>query len=309
LLTWARRLLRKASRLSNAKLVVIGWGVFTVASAIVTFLLTAGTWPGVATFLGLGLILLLIRSYGGGRAKERLEGFQRSLDKATRASSATFSEDLRIVHYVGKTSEGDRTVWTCDTKATADQRLVWRSFGPGATGSSLRHETFDDIKARVEALDPDTSVELVPTREGANGLRALVLFMPHVTDRPRRWRLSYEWHGLWDPLRDKGEDSGFVDLTYDASILQITIVFPAGSSEMKFEAREPQVGTVSATDIGGDPRLSGGSKCRHEASTSIRYEPESRKGDTLTIVPAASTILGQRHALYGSRSRLSRPDR
>lgn len=112
--------------------------------------------------------------------------------------------------------------------------LVYRVIRP-ITAHAADTDMVANMTCEVVGADVGVTVEVVADRR--NRPLALILFQPGL-ERPAEWVLRYRTPGLWDPLRQRGEDrliwaAGTLDGRHADGIREVRahFVFPADATD------------------------------------------------------------------------------
>lgn len=237
---------RPASTVARMASAVVG-AIASVVGIAVVF----GLWPSVATAVGVTVVLtwivllakmeesrdsaLLAEARSGSLVKE-LRAVQRLVDSISLRDIASVDEDLRIIHWIGRTGDEDREQRFFTT--TVKSGIVpWRVL---TIGGSTPLASFSTLNLTV---GPSPDVEFVSLSEQAR-LRGVARFSPAL--RPgdvREWTVEFGWPGVWDQLRSQGHDNAeFAQMIEGASSFEIMFVFPHGAHDVRLDS-EPELGT------------------------------------------------------------------
>jgi DNA-binding CsgD family transcriptional regulator len=180
-------------------------------------------------------------------ADPRLAQYDAVLRRLVDRHLPLFEERVEITLSVGGADSGDTVVerrWT-----TPRPYVVYRMLRPilatGATGVDP-----DDLQLACDVQGRDIQAEIVAVTEPDGFPLVAVLFQPGLSAETE-WRLRYRTDGLWDPLRETGEDQLFWGTSTMARQHQPTttaivfrLVFPPGWTGVGLAERDG-AGTIS----------------------------------------------------------------
>lgn len=177
------------------------------------------------------------------------------LERATATSHAEYEESMDQIWYI-EPDGADRGSVKYETRATHPDSMAWRRVKLFATADlpTPSIQRMDFIAS--EAVAGET--EAFRVMEGG-GLADYVVFFrtPITSAATRTWTVRYRWPGLWDPLRQLGEDQCVLSFSKPGDRGSIRVVFPAGTSDppQQFLRRTPNVGVERFDEHEGRPSL------------------------------------------------------
>ncbi|HKR52531.1 MAG TPA: helix-turn-helix transcriptional regulator [Pseudonocardiaceae bacterium] len=114
--------------------------------------------------------------------------------------------------------------------------LVYRILGPIMTWPDGPPFEFGDLALNCDVVGRDTRADVHPVQDVNGRPLLLILFQPGLHDETE-WVLRYHSPGLWNPLRESGQDSltwatSTLDQRHPATTRELTlrVVFPASWS-------------------------------------------------------------------------------
>jgi DNA-binding CsgD family transcriptional regulator len=166
--------------------------------------------------------------------EQQLQSYETALRRMTDRQTPLFSERVQITVTIGETGAEDSIVerrWT-----TPKPYLVYRVVAPIVPDDPPRPLTAVDLAVSCEVVGRDVGVA-VQTILDSRHHRMLVTFQPGLEDETE-WVLRYRVPGLWNPLRERGEDflywlPGVVERPDTAtSITELTVrfIFPSDTT-------------------------------------------------------------------------------
>jgi hypothetical protein len=163
--------------------------------------------------------------------ERQLRGYVAAVHGLLHRHLSMFEERVEITLIVGEQDEQDIVVerrWT-----TPKPYLVYRILGPIVTWPAGPPVELDDLAHACYVEGQDTQVDVHPVRDMDGRPLLMILYQPGLRD-DTEWVLRYRSPGLWDPLRDSGQDSlEWATATFDprhpatTSDLTLKVVFPA----------------------------------------------------------------------------------
>lgn len=183
-------------------------------------------------------------------ADRRIELYGQVLRSLGDRQMSLFEEQVELTFTVGGPDAPDTVTERRRTvpKPYVVYRIVGPVVGPDAAGRDpVGLELACDVSGRDVRADVLTVLE-------ADGLpRVVVLFQPGLSE-PTDWSVNYRSEGLWDPLREAGEDRlVWSTVTHErrhrspVTAMVVRVVFPAGWTGVGL-AERGGVGTVSGVE-------------------------------------------------------------
>jgi hypothetical protein len=127
----------------------------------------------------------------------------------------------------------------------------------GATADAGGEKTFDALA--VESFtDAACSIRVVPLESHNRRVMTIGVYLwpPVEPSVRRRLGLRYQWDGMWNPLRNVGEDEGIVTVSVQLTDrLEIELVLPPGSADAELLTDGGGAGKVETVQHGGRPVL------------------------------------------------------
>ena len=162
--------------------------------------------------------------------RRQIDSYEAAMQLIIDRQFPLYDERVEITVTVGRHAGEDMVVerhWT-----TPMPYLVYRVIRPITPATGTVDYPLDSVSPTCEVVrhDVGVAVQSVADREGRP--RLLILFQPGLTT-PTEWALRYRTPGLWDPLREYGEDSlkwaaGRLDGRHaDISDLRVRFVLPS----------------------------------------------------------------------------------
>jgi hypothetical protein len=179
--------------------------------------------------------------------RNKVSAYRQVLSTLVKDDARPFEERLEVEYHVGTTSRDDKVVRKAWTRATPEtQRLHYRWVSERQPNSRMtRPVDPEDVNFTAEIAEP-RHPRVVSLNSEHGQMKALVQFDPALVETEAEWSVSYDWPGMWDPLRDTGEGIATFRLTEPTAIwrgLKISFLFPKGASGVAFVA-SPRLGTV-----------------------------------------------------------------
>jgi hypothetical protein len=155
------------------------------------------------------------------RTHKELDRYRQVLDQLTHRYdfSTQYGESVLHRYWIGETSDQDLIQTEFSTWALKGQSILWRAI---TTRSNAADATFQDMGFVVR--DGNDYLLLKEGRE----LRCIVIFDPVIGSEPRNWSCSYQFKGVWDPLRSNGVDEATVKARPQTKKLEVRWVYPPG---------------------------------------------------------------------------------
>ncbi len=135
--------------------------------------------------------------------EEQLRSYETAILKITDRQTPLFSERVEITVTLGDISAEDAVVerrWT-----TPKPYLIYRVTRPILPPPPVTL-TGDDLSVACEVVGQDVGVAVQDILDRKRRHRFLVTFQPGLEEETE-WVLRYRVPGMWDPLRDTGEDT------------------------------------------------------------------------------------------------------
>ena len=166
--------------------------------------------------------------------EEQLRSYETAMGRITDRQTPLFTERVEITVTIGETAAEDAVEerrWTMP-----EPYLIYRVTRPILPGSPI---DADDLAVSCEVVGRDVGVAVQSILDRKRQHKLLVTFQPGL-EKETQWVLRYRTPGLWDPLREGGDDTmfwvpGVLDKAHSAtSITELTVrfVFPADSTSM-----------------------------------------------------------------------------
>lgn len=179
---------------------------------------------------------------GGPEAKlrkleEQLDSYETALRRITARQTPLFSERVDITVTIGDNASEDAVVerrWT-----TPKPYLVYRVAAPILPDGPAAPPSEDDLGMSCEVVGQDVGVAVETFQDRKRRYRTLVTFQPGLQDETE-WVLQYRTPGMWNPLRDHGEDQMFwlpgvlegARATTSITELRVSFLFPEDTTAM-----------------------------------------------------------------------------
>ncbi len=136
--------------------------------------------------------------------ERQLRGYAAAVRGLVHRHFPLFEERVEITVLVGEQQDEQDIVierrWT-----TPRPYLVYRILGPITTWPDGPPFELDDFALACYVEGQDTQVEVHPVQDVDGRPLLMILFQPGLSD-DTEWVLRYRSPGLWDPLRDSGQD-------------------------------------------------------------------------------------------------------
>lgn len=236
----------------------------TLAAAIVA--ITSGSTPwrwagvGIGGLLVLALALLAAREFDRSRYDRRalVRDMRKVLTSVVRGDGHPFLEEMTIHYVIGTSAKGDRVHRRMTTRAAEGHLLRWRTIKerlpdwPGARRLTPRR-----VKLTMPGLETRHH-RLVPLESDRDTLYLCVAFLPPIEGTEAvEWSMSYRWPGVWNRLRQHGEDHQSLALLSGPfwTRLEVIFDFPPGTTDIRFTQELPPGGQPSSGEVNGRPRL------------------------------------------------------
>src|SRR5829696_7865704 len=169
--------------------------------------------------------------------EEQLQSYETAIRRITDRQTPLFTERVEITVTIGEAAAEDAVVerrWT-----TPKPYLVYRVAGPVLPEQPSRLLTADDLAVSCEVVGKDVGVAVQTIRDRRRRHRMLVTFQPGLQEETE-WVLRYRAPGLWDPLREHGEDNmhwvpGVMERAGTATSitdLRVRFIFPPDATAM-----------------------------------------------------------------------------
>ncbi|HEY6745691.1 MAG TPA: helix-turn-helix transcriptional regulator [Mycobacteriales bacterium] len=174
--------------------------------------------------------------------EEQLRSYETAILKITDRQTPLFSERVEITVTIGDSAAEDAVVerrWT-----TPKPYLIYRVTRPILPPPPVTL-TSDDLSVACEVVGQDVGVAVQDILDRKRRHRLLVTFQPGLQEETE-WVLRYRVPGLWDPLRETGEDRAIWrpgvsdrDDSTTTSITDLTLrfVFPHDTTSMDVTER------------------------------------------------------------------------
>ncbi|MGH3754090.1 MAG: helix-turn-helix domain-containing protein [Pseudonocardiaceae bacterium] len=163
--------------------------------------------------------------------ERQLRGYAAAVRGLLHRHFPLFEERVEITVLVGERDEQDIVIER--RRTTPKAYLVYRILGPITTWPDGPPFELDDFAVACYVEGQDTQVEVHPVQDVDGRPLLMILFLPGLSD-DTEWVLRYRSLGLWDPLRDSGQDFLiWATATFDqrrpasARDLTLKVVFPA----------------------------------------------------------------------------------
>jgi DNA-binding CsgD family transcriptional regulator len=169
--------------------------------------------------------------------EEQLRSYETAIRRITDRQTPLFSERVEITVTIGDTAADDAVVerrWT-----TPKPYVVYRVAGPILPERSPRPLTAEDLEVSCEVVGRDVGVAVETIRNRKQWHQMLVTFQPGLEEETE-WVLRYRAPGLWDPLRERGEDFMHwvpgamerADTATSITGLTVRFIFPSDTTAM-----------------------------------------------------------------------------
>lgn len=231
--------------------------VCVVGVAAVGFTDFVNLSAALAVALVLALAAMTLREWSFLERQRDANDFNRllsGLDRATAGSHADYTEDVDQIWFVDREGQ-DRGLIRYRTWVTPGDSMAWRRVKVFAT--TPRQPSVRTM--RLVAKEEGEEIEAFRVKEGGGFVDYVVFFSRPISagDNGREWSIEFAWPGMWDELRDRGEDQCSLDFTQPAETASIRLVFPRGEPEApsQFLRRHPRRGTQTAEEYDGSPSL------------------------------------------------------
>lgn len=175
--------------------------------------------------------------------EEQLRSYETAILKITDRQTPLFSERVEITVTIGDTAAEDAVVerrWT-----TPKPYLIYRITRPMVPPPPAVPLSTDDLGVSCEVVGQDVGVAVQAILDRKRRHQLLVTFQPGLQDETE-WVLRYRVPGMWDPLRELGEDRTIWrpgvsdrDDSTTTSITELTVrfVFPHDTTSMDVTER------------------------------------------------------------------------
>lgn len=171
----------------------------------------------------------------------QVQSYEAAVERIIDRQFPLFDERVEITVTIGSHTGEDMVVerhWT-----TPNPYLVYRVVRPiTAAGLSL-DAALGSLALTCEVAGADVGVAVQVVADRKNRPLALILFQPGL-EQPAEWVLRYRTPGLWDPLRESGEDTltwapGTLDGRHSDGIRELAVrfLFPPESGPATLEER------------------------------------------------------------------------
>jgi DNA-binding CsgD family transcriptional regulator len=171
--------------------------------------------------------------------EEQLRSYETAILKITDRQTPLFSERVEITVTIGDTAAEDAVVerrWT-----TPKPYLTYRVTRPIVP--PVNPPSTDELAVSCEVVGQDVGVGVQAIVDRKRRHQLLVTFQPGL-QAETEWVLRYNVPGLWDPLRESGEDTtvwrpGVLDHGATTSITELTVrfVFPRDTTSVDVAER------------------------------------------------------------------------
>jgi DNA-binding CsgD family transcriptional regulator len=135
--------------------------------------------------------------------EEQLRSYETAIRRITDRQTPLFSERVEITVTIGDTAAEDSVVerrWT-----TPKPYLVYRVTRPMVPPPPATPLTSDDLGVACEVVGQDVGVAVQAILDRQRRHQLLMTFQPGL-EVETEWVLRYRTPGMWDPLREHGED-------------------------------------------------------------------------------------------------------
>jgi DNA-binding CsgD family transcriptional regulator len=175
--------------------------------------------------------------------EEQLRSYETAIRRITDRQTPLFSERVEITMTIGETPAEDAVVerrWT-----TPKPYLIYRVTRPVVPPPPASPLTVEDLGVSCEVVGQDVGVAVQTILDRRRRYQLLVTFQPGL-QAETEWVLRYRVPGLWDPLRDVGEDTtvwrpGVLDrddpTTTSVTALTVRFVFPRDTTSVDVAER------------------------------------------------------------------------
>lgn len=194
-------------------------------------------------FAGLSAIKNLRYERAINAREDRLNSFMRGLYEVIQGHNPDYVYEELSVTYDIHGSGKDAVSIKYRIRAGSDPVFVKRiTYGVTADGEA--RNSMADLRITTRT-DPNTEVKILPLDESdKRSLVGAMFFMPPIRNEVRTVVLNHEWEGMWNSLRERGEDQGFTGLEKAADLYEIKIIFPRKVTHAEFSHRAPLDGEV-----------------------------------------------------------------
>jgi DNA-binding CsgD family transcriptional regulator len=169
--------------------------------------------------------------------EERLRSYETALRRITDRQTPLFTERVEITMTIGETAAEDSIVerrWT-----TPKPYLIYRVTRPIVPPPPAAPVTSEDLGVSCEVVGRDVGVAVQTILDRERRHQLLVTFQPGLQEETE-WVLHYRVPGMWDPLREHGEDTtvwrpgvtGRDDPATSITELSVRFVFPRDTTSM-----------------------------------------------------------------------------
>ena len=187
--------------------------------------------------------------------EEQLRSYETAIRRITDRQTPLFSERVEITVAIGDSAEEDTVVerrWT-----TPKPYLIYRVTRPMVPATSPPSTEDLDVSCEVVGQDVGVSVQAILDRKRRHQL--LTTFQPGL-QAETEWVLRYNVPGMWNPLRESGEDTtvwrpGVQDHEATTSITELTVrfIFPRDTTSMDVTERRG-LGITESEHVADDGR-------------------------------------------------------
>ena len=157
----------------------------------------------------------------------QIDSYEAAIQRIIDRQFPLFDERVEITVTVGWHAGEDMVVerhWT-----TPIPYLVYRVIRPITPASGTVDYPLDSVLPTCEVVGKDVGVAVQSVADGSGRPRLLILFQPGLT-ATTEWVLRYRTPGLWDPLREYGNDelqwsAGTLDGQHSDGMSELTVDF------------------------------------------------------------------------------------
>lgn len=234
------------------------FGVLVLAAAASGLTDYVAAVYALATAVVLSMLAMILREWVFIERNRDVGEYHRllvGLERATASSHADYEESIDQVWYLEPDGR-DRASTTYETKVLNQDSIAWRRVKLYATANLPTPTALEMGLTAVEAVAGET--EAFRVKEGGGLADYVVFFRSPITEAEARgWAVTYRWPGLWDPLRQLGEDQCELGFSKPGRRGSIRLVFPADMADppRTFLRRTPNDGTERYEDYEGRPSL------------------------------------------------------